>query len=444
MTAKNGGMKNAIYWIWLAAICGAGSNEPAYLLRVFEDARAVYEADKEALMQVPDCSQTILKKLQNKDLSHAEAVLEQCFMEGIRVIPCDSPMYPERLHGLFNKPLVLYARGDIENLNSRFCAGVVGTRNMTQYGKMAAFRIVRELCGYGAIIVSGAAYGIDSVANNTALFFDTPTIAVLGSGVNVPYPHDHAPMLDQIAQNGMVISEFEPNTAPYGRNFPIRNRIISGLSDALLVVEADETSGALITARKAADQNRMVYAVPGNIDQKASAGTNRLLRDGARVCCGAKDIVEDFADLYKLEPLDSVIKSEKYIHYEMNYRMRERLGKTVAPNGQPANPIVRPISFERKKENRAPKDEVVKKEAPVPEMPAESNPVLEQKKRERINMLDELQRRVLDAMPSTEAISPDLIARTGIPAGEVLSSLTILEMYSLAEALPGGLYRKLV
>ena len=204
-------MNDVIYWIWLALKNGYGGTEAQKLLRYFPGgAREIYEATEAELFAVRDCGDTFLHKLSDHDLTQAEDILEFCFSEDIRVISCASEEYPVRLHDLYNKPLVLYARGRIEDLNERFCVSIVGTRDMSEYGKHMTFKLARQLLGYGAIIISGAAYGIDSSANNTAMFFETPTVAVLGSGVNVPYPSSNKPMLDWIASTAWWSASIRP------------------------------------------------------------------------------------------------------------------------------------------------------------------------------------------------------------------------------------------
>ncbi len=450
-------MNDIIYWVWLAEKNGAGSADALKLLEHFPGgAKDVYEATYEQLAACKGVGRQFLERLGEHDLSRAERTLEFCFMNGIRVIPCTSPNYPRRLHDLHNKPLVLYARGMIKDLDERFCVSIVGTRTMSSYGKHMAFTLARQLIAYGAIIISGAAYGVDSAANNTAVFMEEPTVAVLGTGVNVPYPASNKDMLDWIAANGMVVSEFEPNTPPYGKNFPIRNRIMSGLADAVIVVEGSARSGALITARCACDQGRRVYAVPGNVGAPNSVGPNRLIRDGAKLVTCAEDIVEDFADRFNLGKIDRIVSSDKYIRYEYNHSIPVQAeNKPLSPKEQgklapmDVPPIKKAVGAKKLPDVPSPTD--YRKNAKrgsiekVSEPPRPVPTVADEKERESIlSCLDEVQRRVLDAIPDGASVTTDNIAQTGIPTDEVLASLTMLELYSAVEALPGGLYRKLI
>lgn len=468
-------MNDIIYWVWLAQKNGAGSSDAVKLLEYFPGgARDVYEATKEQLSACRECSSAFLRRLGDHDLTRAEQTLEFCFMNGIRVVPCNSKNYPRRLNDLYNKPIVLYIRGMIEDLNERFCVSIVGTRSMSAYGKHMTFTLARQLIAYGAIVISGAAYGIDSAANNTAVFMEEPTVAVLGSGVNVPYPAKNKDMLDYIASHGMVISEFEPNTPPYGKNFPIRNRIISGLADAVIIVEAGEHSGALITARYACDQGRRVFAVPGNVGAPNSVGTNYLIRDGAKLVTCAEDIIEDFADMFDLTKIDRIIKSEKYLRYEYNHsipvhsdnkpistRAQDKTEATKVPpikanDGEAKLPDVpNPSDYSGAAKAHGAVDTPPKKRESAPAKRAKtqknaevqsSEPTGQNKTdRERVmSFLDETQRRVFDAIPEGKAISADKIVELGISTKDALAALTMLELYSAVEALPGGLYRKII
>ncbi len=449
-------MNDIIYWVWLSLKNRYGSSDAPRLLKYFPGgAREIYEASQAELLRVHECNASFIKRLDNHDLGEAERILEFCFSQGIQIISCASPRYPKRLHSLYNKPIVLYARGQIQNLDSQLCVSIVGTRSMTDYGKHTTFTIARQLIGYGAIIISGAAYGIDSSANNTAVYLEAPTVAVLGSGVNVPYPSDNKDMLDKIASNGLVLSEFPPNTGPNRGNFPIRNRIISGLCDALLVVEAPEKSGALITARIAAEQGRPVYAIPGNIGAPQSMGTNNLIRDGAKLVTRAEDILEDFTDRFDLRKIDAIVNSDKYLRYEYTKKTsttnaslsRTKPAKSAEKGPEPSRstPLIQK-KVEQTDIKPEPREEQI-------EIPIKAQIEAQTKKEESdktdgvitgSDIFSAVHVRVLKAMPSGVAVTPDEIAQHGIPTNQVLASLTILEMASAVEAMAGGKYKKCI
>ncbi len=455
-------MNDIIYWVWLSQKNGPGRSDAVRMLERFPGgAREIYEATNEQLLACKECNTAFIRRVMDRDLKQAERILEFCFINGIRVVSCASKNYPKRLRSLYNKPIVLYVRGMIENLDDRFCVSIVGTRNMSDYGKHMTFSLARQLISYGAVIISGAAYGIDSTANNTAVFMDEPSVAVLGSGVNVPYPAKNEELLNKIAANGMVISEYEPNTPPYSHNFPLRNRIISGLSDAVVVVECGLKSGALITTRYAADQGRRVYAVPGNVGAPGSVGPNSLIRDGAKLVMRCEDIIEDFADRFNLEKLDRIISSEKYLRYEYNHSIPVRKenkpiiwdgtkphkASAIVARKENTNAVEAEMTVP-KRTKRSPR--IVEKQG-KPLSPAErvsdipQNTEAPADKKERIYaMTDDNQRKVLDAMPSGTEVAIDQLAKTGLPTNTILSSLTMLELFSAVESLPGGLYKKLI
>ena len=228
--------------------------------------------------------------------AHAKEELDQAEALGLRVIPYDGPDYPRSLDCLYDPPIVLYAKGDWRKSDALGVA-VVGARRCTTYGRRAAERLAGELAALGFCIISGMARGIDAAAHRAALNAGGRTVAVLGSGFSDIYPPEHRELVEKIAACGAVFSEFPLATPPERGNFPRRNRIISGLARGVLVVEAGASSGALITARWAMEQDREVFAVPGSIFSPASRGCHRLIRDGAKLTTQAHDIVDELGPM---------------------------------------------------------------------------------------------------------------------------------------------------
>ena len=218
--------------------------------------------------------------------------------KGIRVVGCTDPLYPSPLKEIDGAPVVLYMKGE-HVPDDRFCIAVVGSRKYTHYGESVTQRITADLSTAGFTIASGMARGVDTLSHRSALAAGGRTIAVLGSGPDVCYPWENRGLMERIASCGCVISEFPPGTAPNRENFPRRNRLISGLSLGVLVVEAAAGSGSLITANYALEQNKEVFAVPGNITCPNAEGTNRLIRQGAKLVLGAEDIIEELAPVLK-------------------------------------------------------------------------------------------------------------------------------------------------
>jgi len=245
---------------------------------------------------------------------------------GCKIITYIDENYPTRLKTVSQPPPVLFVRGNDKILTDTVYAGIVGARIADDYGIRMAENIAMEIGQTGAGIISGGARGIDAAAHRGAIRANAPTIAVLGSGLDRPYPEDNIPLFKQITENGgAVISEFLFGTGPLGWNFPRRNRIISGLSSALVVVRAGHRSGSLITATQALSQGLTVFSVPGNIDDKLSQGTNELIRDGAIPLLTAMDVVDE---LIALEPDFFVREKERGTE-------REESPITVKENDRP-------------------------------------------------------------------------------------------------------------
>ena len=222
----------------------------------------------------------------------AEQQLATAERLGVRVLTIWDPEYPDSLKNIFDPPTVLFVRGRIDSID-RTALAIVGTRRPSQYGKLATEKFTRELVSNGVTIISGLARGIDTVSHQTSIQHGGRTIAVLGCGQDVFYPPENRGLVEKIKTNGAVISEFVFGTKPDAPNFPRRNRIVSGLSLGVFVIEAGEKSGALITANYALEQNREVFALPGNIYNPRSLGCNRLLQSGAKLVIRVEDILDE-------------------------------------------------------------------------------------------------------------------------------------------------------
>ncbi len=305
-------MTQELYWIWLAEQCGAGSPVPAVICGMGLTAKDVYDGALESIVMDDSSRESLQKVLRQRDLTEAERILEICSSSDIHVITPDSDAYPAKLRAIRDFPAVLYVRGNMPVTSGRMLTTVVGTRTMTEYGRRTAYALGAGLAFGGSMLVSGMALGADSMAIIGAMEAGGTIIAVLGSGVDVIYPREHRDLYRQIQSGGAVISEFRPGSAPAGRNFPIRNRIMSGLSDATVVVEAGEKSGALITAATAVKQGRTLFAVPGRVGDDGAAGTNQLICDGAIPVTTAEDVLSEFAFMY--EQTVSVDRAHTMLH----------------------------------------------------------------------------------------------------------------------------------
>ena len=289
-------MSKDLYWIWLSLSCTPGSQSFIKLWERFGEVSEIFSLGEEDIKSVLGSRASDVRALSDKSLVLAKRVLDFCDRHGVGIVKFTDQEYPASLREIKNPPVLLYYRGILPSFNSAFPVSVVGTRRLTEYGKRNAFEISYDLSLAGATVVSGMAIGIDGVALAGAIAAGGVTVAVIGSGINVCYPKEHLTLAREIVKRGCVLTEYPPNTRPEKHNFPTRNRIISALSRVTLVIEGKEKSGALITARLAKEQGRPVYAIPGNVGNKTSELTNLLIKNGASLCRGADDIINDFLD----------------------------------------------------------------------------------------------------------------------------------------------------
>ncbi len=443
-------MSDTVYWVWLAERLGAGSEYLLTVLEHFSTPFEVFSAEPEEIENLKIDTRT-KDALFNKNLTEAHAICDYCASHGIGILTYGSKYYPKRLMEIYNPPTVLYFKGRLPNTNDFLTLSIVGTRKMSEYGKRMAYKIAYELSAAGINVVSGMALGIDSVANCAAIMGGGRTIAVLGSGVDVVYPPQHAKLYNKIIENGAVISEYPPTTEPKGENFPKRNRIISGLSSGTLIVECSAKSGALITAELTEMQGKDLFAIPGNTDSRTAQGTNRLISDGAVIVIETEDILSYYEFYHKkkinyLAFSDAKKRSGDYADALENMgvcRREERDSSPSADNGQ-----------EKRDEQR--KNTLLPRRLPKnnnsEDMPSTvkgqiSNAVKTEPER-RINTEEELadldknEREIFCAMPDDRAVNADFFVRFGFSCAEAISTLALLEIRGLVSSLPGGLYIK--
>lgn len=280
------------YWLAFAKVNGLGPIRLQKIRAAFDSIEAAWFADPADLHAIGLPRDTVEQQQNLRRLLDPDTLIREVEQLGARVLTLDDPAYPLLLRQLEDSPPILYIKGELTP-NDEQALAIVGTRRASAYGKAMTQALTSQLAQRGITIVSGLAYGIDSIAHQTALEHGGRTIAVLGSGIDMIYPSEHRHIADDIVHNGAIITEFPPGTKPERGNFPIRNRIISGISLGTLVVEAPERSGALQTANIAAEQGRDVFAVPGNANSPNSIGTNRLIQDGAKLAMTADDILDE-------------------------------------------------------------------------------------------------------------------------------------------------------
>lgn len=284
-------MDERSYWVGLNLVKGIGAARFNTLIEHFGSSQAAWDAPASALYGSGLPKAVIEELLQVRASTDLQALLEDYESNGITLLTPEDPDYPHRLKQIDQPPPVLYVLGEITS-NDDWAVGIVGTRRMSPYGQQVAEELARFLAANGVTVVSGLARGIDSVAHQAALEAGGRTIAVLGSGVDQIYPAENRGLAARMQSQGAVISDYAPGTPPEGSNFPPRNRIIAGLSIAIVVIEAGKRSGANITAQFAIEQGKEVFAVPGNIYSPQSVGTNKLIQDGAHPLLKPEDLLD--------------------------------------------------------------------------------------------------------------------------------------------------------
>lgn len=463
---------NKLKWIWLSEKCGAGSDDVLTLISRIGSIDAIYEADFDRYMSA-GISERLADKLSDKSLDNVCSVLGWCEKNSVRVLTFDDRDFPMSLRALRNPPVVLYCAGKLPDFNRELFISVVGTRKMSEYGMKAAYKISYEIASAGAVTVSGMALGIDGVVACASIAAGGRTIAVLGCGIDVVYPAEHRRLEGFIAKNGAIITEYPPSTKPHGYNFPVRNRIISGLGVGTLVVDAPDGSGALITAKNAIIQGKDVYAVPGNIDGINTSGTNALIRDGAvAVLCG-RDIIKNYAYLY-----GHCINMQRLLRAEQKSEFSDKNLKTMGVGIRLSVPMRKPVPNERltmqsvseKSASPAAIEDISSANTRDNQRHVNVSMLNENgkeananntykpdktKRNENISVktddrsdnsakifesLTERQKEIFCGMPMDKPVTVDYFISSGYAMGEVMSALTVLEIKGLVSSLPGALY----
>jgi DNA processing protein len=285
------------YWVWLSSLSGIGSVTAVQLIEHFGTPDKAYHAGERDYSDISINSAEI-RKLMDKDTETASKILARCDESGCRVLTLHDALYPDRLRNIYAPPIVLYISGNLPYIDEEPVVAVVGTRKCTPYGITTAENIGYSLSQHGIIVVTGLALGVDTAATRGALRGGARVIGVIGSGPDIVYPPENKSLFDDVAGNGAIVSEYPPGTPAVKTHFPARNRIISGISLGVAVIEAPKKSGALITAARALEQGRDVFTLPGNVDAESCEGSNALLREGAIPFLSADDIIDEYIELY--------------------------------------------------------------------------------------------------------------------------------------------------
>ncbi len=381
------------YWLWLAELKGVSCQQKLALLEHFQEPDAIYYGQQGEYLLVEGMTRKAAEALEEKSLERADSILGDCDRLGLRCITIRDTEYPDRLRNIYEPPLLLYVKGRMPRFDEEVAIAMVGSRRASPYALQMGEKLAYQLTKQGAIVVSGLAGGGDAAAHRGALRAGGFTAAVIGGGHDVIFPRENHYLYEDIAVQGVILSEYPPGTQHLGAHFPVRNRIISGLCLATVVVEAPERSGALITASRALDQGRDVFALPGQMNDWHCTGSNRLLRDGAGVVTDAWDILS---------------------HYVAQYPHKLRLVMAEAPRqlgSSPERPAAEPMEKPRREEPAQP-------ELPVLDLTGEHG-------------LTDDQIRIVKALEGRTMQVDDIIDETQIPTRQVLSALTILELDQL-------------
>ena len=408
-------MDNLVYWIWLSLACTPDSTTFSKLIGKYSDAKEIFEASDREIRSVVGAKVSDCSALSNKDLTRASEIYKFCKEKGVGIITYNSEEFPITLRDIPTPPVLLYYRGRLPDFNKGFRCAIVGTRSLSDYGRKNAFKLGYDMGCAGATVVSGMAIGIDGVAMAGALAAGATTVAVIGSGIDVCYPSVHLTLARAIVKNGCVLTEYAPGTKPDKYNFPRRNRLISGLCPVTVVVEGKESSGSMITARHAKAQGREVFAFPGNVGSDGSQSTNLLIKNGAKLCTGAEDIIERFEKDYPGTLNPFLLKEHPEV--DMLEIMRDLRISAITPNDDIFS-IPKP-----KKEKRVEvKPEPVKEEENLlPEMPVFDGELL----------------KIYKKIPLNEECTIESLTDSEMNLRAVMKLLLKLEMGKFITLLPG-------
>lgn len=389
------------HWIWLSQRPNLGARGIYELLNEFGTAENIYLAQQSDFSRIDGIKKSAVAGLMEKTLVDAQMVLDDCARKDISILTIKDERYPQRLLNLPDPPCVLYYKGTVPKIDEEPIIAVVGARRGTNYGLVCAKQFGVQLSGCGCTVVSGGARGVDTMALRGAMNTGAPVICVLGCGLDIAYPPENAELFDQIAKDGWLVSEYAPGTPPLGKNFPPRNRIISGLSVGVLIVEAASRSGALITAELALEQGRDVFSVPGNINVFSCDGTNRLIKDGAIVARTGWDVACEYQMLFP----------EKIHEYKANEPLQIRQS---AAEGKTQMQVAAPI------------------ESYAPAKFIDVNEIMDE--------LNDEEKTVVNILKQRPMHVDELVSKCNLMTTQTLIALTTLEVKHYIKRLPGRIF----
>lgn len=399
-----------MYWLWLQRVLGEGAFFKTLLER-YGTAQGVFQAGVRDLKSSGLLSSGQLERAASVSLDDCAKIIYQCRAHDWQILPYDAPAYPEKLRNIYNPPCVLYIDGQLPAIDRLCTLAVVGTRKASGYALKAANLLCSGAASAGAVIVSGGALGVDSAAHTGAITAGGQTVCVLGCGLGAKYLYANRSLRESVRANGALVTEFPPYTQAAKFTFPMRNRIISGLSDGIVVVEAGQKSGSLITARFAAEQGRDVFAVPSSIIDAQYSGTNQLLSDGAMLVTQPSDLISPYMQRYPYLQGHTVPDIQQMLAHD---------GRQNANSD---------FSAESKKETAFENTQTSREENAA--------------RAEKVQALRGELQTVYAQLSSTYEHVDAITQRCAMPSGRVLSALSILEIQGLAASASGKRYKKL-
>ncbi|MEF9971308.1 MAG: DNA-processing protein DprA [Oscillospiraceae bacterium] len=402
------------YWVWLSSLYDLRPKTRSELISAFGDPESVYFADNRQLLEKVKLTDFELQLISDKSLQRSNEILERCGEEGVSLLTLRDSAYPQRLLNIFDPPILLYIKGRLPIMDEQAAIGIVGTRKASPYGIKMSRRMGFEITKGGGLVVTGLALGIDSASAEGALRAGGSCVGVLGCAIDDIYPHFNDIIYNDVAAVGALVSEYPPGTPLMPKSFPERNRIISGLSVGVVVIEAPVRSGALITASRALDQGREVFAVPGNADAANCFGSNGLIRDGAQLVSCGWEVLEDFEQRFP-EKLKKPDKKAVAIPQENEQSFVKASVEKLPSTGSkhPAETgkgfLKLRVATERKKIDKEKKREYIDL-------------------KEQLGSLSETQLKIISVMDNASKHVDDLIDLSGLDPARVLSDLTILQI----------------
>lgn len=393
--------------LWLLAGLGAGNPKAHALIKSFGSLSAVYNASSKELEKHQRLTSEELARLERgRSLVEARQVIGFCLQNGVKILTVFDKVYPQKLLNITPCPLALFYRGTLFDFDDELCITIVGTRNMSQEGAKAARQMARDLAASGAVIVSGLARGIDSMAHIGALEAGGRTAAVIGNGIDVVYPPENRRLYSEIAERGLIMTEYLPGTPPYPHHFRVRNRLLSALSNGVLVAESGSRGGSLITVNWALEHGKDIFAMPGDVSRPQSEGTNALIKQGAKLVTRPSDVLEEYIYTHGHKIKPGTVKNAPPPRRRATVRRRDFAAEVASE----------PASYRTKTSEPAPSGDTG-------------------------IVLSENEQKLLLACGPEPLDAGALAARSGVALAEALLALTKLELAGLVIQLPGGGYK---